>query len=274
MSVTKAIAAFKRGEMVIVCDDKSRENEGDICIAAELLTKEQICFMMQQARGLICLSLSKDIAERLQLPYQVLQNNSSFLTPFAPSLTLKSYVDAHATAEARLNTIHRLIAEDAEPEEFVSPGSVYPLIARPAGVVARDGQTEGSYDLARLAGLKPAAVICEILNEDGTMCRGDKLLEYAAQHNMAMTSVAAILEYRVRESTLLRRQDFGFKETAFGAAKTYIFHDDIEQKEHLVLVFGNIAKNKSVLTRIHSECLTGDIFSSERCDCGPQLVNL
>ena len=267
----QVIERFKRGEMVIICDDADRENEGDLCIAVEHLTAEDIAFMMRYARGLICVTISAKIAEKLSLPLQVHENNSVFRTPFAPTITLRENASNHGSAASRLSTLKRLIADDATPDEFITSGSVYPLIANPAGVVARKGQTEGGYDLTRLAGLKEAAIIVEILNEDGTMARSKEINTFAKKHNLATTTVRDILQYRIDNQCLYRHVEYGDIDTEYGSFKAHIFHDDITQKEHLALVCGELVSEDPVLTRVHSECLTGDIFGSQRCDCGGQL---
>lgn len=266
------ITAFRSGGMVIICDDADRENEGDLAIAAEFVSAESYAFMMSHGRGLVCTSLAPEIGQKLHLPLQIVNNNSAFQTPFAPSVSLREVGADHSPVSARVKTVHRMIADDATPDEFVSPGSVYPLLANPAGVVGRDGQTEGSYDLARLAGLKPAALICEILREDGSMMRGAELEEFARRHSLPITSVAEILDYRVNHELLLREEFRGNVETQWGEWQVRIFYDDVTQKEHLALSYGDIHSGEPVLTRVHSECLTGDVFGSARCDCGPQLA--
>ncbi|NBW40638.1 GTP cyclohydrolase II [bacterium] len=267
----QVIATFREGGMVVICDDAERENEGDLAIAAECITPEKYSFMMRQGRGLVCTSIDPEIGRKLQLPLQIINNNSAFGTPFAPSVSLRSLGAEHSPVSARVQTVHRMIADDATPDEFASPGSVYPLLANPAGVVGRDGQTEGSYDLARLAGLKPAALICEVLREDGTMMRGAELEEFALHHSLPITSVAEIFDYRVNHELLLREEFQGDVQTRWGEWKARIFYDDVTQKEHLALIYGDIRTGEPILTRVHSECLTGDVFGSVRCDCGPQL---
>ncbi|MCB0321347.1 MAG: GTP cyclohydrolase II, partial [Bdellovibrionales bacterium] len=235
------------------------------------VTADQIAFMMRSGRGLVCTSVSSDIAGRLNLPLQVTENNSLFGTPFTPSITVADRTHDHSTVSARLATVRAMIDPSAAAEQFVSPGSVFPLIANPAGVVGRNGQTEGSYDLARLAGCTPAALICEILAPDGSMLRGNALQNYAREHSLPITSVEEILRYRLEHEVLLREVYCGLQETKFGEYTAHLFRDDVSEKEHLALVLGDIQHEQPVLARIHSECLTGDVFGSERCDCGLQL---
>lgn len=265
---------FRQGRMVILADDAHRENEGDLTIATECVTPEVLNFMTTQARGLICVSMSSEIAQRLDLPLQVLNNNSAFNTPFTISIDHRSAVGSGVTTSARCHTMKRLIASDATPEEFVSPGHVFPLIAHAGGVTGRQGQTEGSYDLARIAGFQHSGVICEILNPDGTMARGRQLNEFAQTHRLKVSTVAEIIRYRVQKEVLVRKVAERTLDTAHGRFLTSVFEDDVEGKEHLVLQYGEITPErleKGVLVRIHSECLTGDVFGSRRCDCGPQL---
>lgn len=269
--IIEVIEAFRSGQMVIICDDADRENEGDLAIAADFITEEHYAFMMRNGRGLVCVSVDPQIGERLQLPLQALENNSAFQTPFAPSITLTECAAEHSAVSARVKTVKRMIDSGAQAKEFISPGSVHPLLAHPAGVVGRDGQTEGSYDLARLAGLRPAALICEVLRDDGTMMRGAELVEFASRWNMPITSVAEIFEYRVKHEVLLREEYRGEQRTKWGTWTVRVFNDDVAQKEHLALSYGDISSGEAILTRIHSECLTGDVFGSVRCDCGPQL---
>lgn len=270
----EVVKRFRAGEMVIIVDDADRENEGDITIATECITPEQVSFMMREARGLICVTISPELAEKLHLPLQVINNNSPFNTPFAVSVDHRSVGGLGVTAAARATTMRKIIELGATMEDFVSPGHVFPLVANPAGVIGRQGQTEGSYDLARIAGLAPSGIICEILNPDGTMARGEKLEEFAKKHGLLITSIEEIMRYRVNEEVLVRAVSKRELETDYGMFTTHVFQDDVDGKEHLALVRGDLARfNESnvPLVRIHSECLTGDVFGSRRCDCGAQL---
>ncbi len=270
---SEVLEAFGKGEMVIIADDATRENEGDIAVATEMLTEAQMQFMMQHARGLICVSISVERAEALNLPLQVINNSSPFQTPFLVSVDHKLVAGNAVSAAARAQSMRQLIAKEAKAEDFVSPGHIFPLAANPDGVVARRGQTEGSFDLARLAGLQPSGVICEILNPDGTMARGKELEEFALRHGLKMTSVEDILRYRVTNEILVHQVGQARLNTDWGEFDTIVFEDDFDGKEHLALVRGDVRGAKvAPLLRLHSECLTGDVFGSRRCDCGKQLA--
>ncbi len=271
--IEEVIEDYRQGKLVIIVDDADRENEGDLAVATEHVTPESIGFMVEFGRGLICASVSVEQARKLQLPYQVENNNAPLRTAFTTSIDYRDVADTGITASARAKTIKHLVSDEAMATDFVRPGNVYPLIANPAGVVARQGQTEGSYDLARLAGLKPSGVICEILNPDGTMMRGADLDAYAKKHDLKITSVEEILGYRIHKESLIREVAHSTLETDYGVFDVYVFEDDVARKEHIALVYGDVSKgaDKGVLVRLHSECLTGDVFTSRRCDCGIQL---
>lgn len=272
--IDQVIERFRKGGVVIIVDDADRENEGDLVIATEAVTAESLAFMMNEGRGLICISLSVDVAQRLNLPLQVLNNNSPFQTPFAISVDHRDVVPYGVSAKSRAKTMRRLIDPSALPEEFVSPGHVFPLIANEAGVMGRQGQTEGAYDLARLAGLAASGIVCEILNLDGTMTRGAALVEYAKRHDLPVTSVAEIRKYRSHHEIAVRQISSSVVQTDFGEFHAFIYVDDVGGKEHLALVRGDISSvpaSYAPLVRLHSECLTGDVFGSRRCDCGKQL---
>jgi 3,4-dihydroxy 2-butanone 4-phosphate synthase/GTP cyclohydrolase II len=270
------IHAFAQGEMVIIVDDADRENEGDLVVATECVTAEHLAFMMKEGRGLICASISVDTAQRLTLPLQVVNNNSPFQTPFAISIDHKSVVPFGVSASARALTMRALTSPYSTASDFVSPGHVFPLIANEAGVMGRQGQTEGSYDLAKLAGLNPSGVICEILHPDGSMLRGEALQQYAVRHQLPITSVAEIRRYRTLHEIGVRRSGSRKTVTDYGELQALVFVDDVGRKEHLALVKGDLATmpaSYAPLVRIHSECLTGDVFGSKRCDCGLQLAS-
>jgi 3,4-dihydroxy 2-butanone 4-phosphate synthase/GTP cyclohydrolase II len=272
-SVEAALAQIRAGKMVILVDDEDRENEGDLCMAAEKVTPEAINFMAKHARGLICLSLTEDRLEQLRLSMMVpdYENSSGFGTAFTISIEARHGVTTGISAADRATTIHAAIAEDARPHDIVRPGHVFPLRAREGGVLRRAGQTEGSVDLARLAGLKPAGVICEIMNDDGTMARLPDLVEFGRTHDVPILTIADLIQYRLRKETLVRRAAVAEMPTANGDFRAIIYENAIDRVDHLALVKGEIHAEQPVLVRVHSECLTGDAFGSRRCDCGEQL---
>ena len=271
--IDDVVAAFSKGRMVIIADDVDRENEGDLVIATEALTPEHVAFMATYARGLICVTISTETSQRLELPFQVSNNNSPFHTPFTLSIDLKSNTSEGVTSRARTLAMKSLIDTGAKADDFVSPGHVFPLIAHPSGVFGRRGQTEASYDLARICNLSPSGVICEILNDDGTMARGADLNLFAQKHQMLVTTVAEIIKYRIQRDILAHCTATCLSRTVLGECKVSVYEDEVEGKEHLLVEYGDISldKERGVLVRIHSECLTGDVFGSRRCDCGPQL---
>lgn len=272
---SEVVEDFAAGKMVILIDDAERENEGDLVIATEMLTAEAVEFMMTYARGLICVTISDEVAQRLNLPLQSLTNNSAFQTPFAVSIDHKDVVPNGAEGPARVMTMRKMLDPFSRASDFVCPGHVFPLIANPAGVLGRDGQTEGSFDLARIAGFQASGVICEILNPDGTMARGRQLQRFSEQHGLKIASVAQIARYRTRHEVVVRELGQARLTTDYGEFSSYVFQDDAENKEHLALVYGQLddfdTAESALLVRIHSECLTGDVFGSRRCDCRDQL---
>jgi len=272
-SVEAALAQIRAGKMVILVDDEDRENEGDLCMAAEKVTPEAINFMAKHARGLVCLSLTEDRLEQLRLSMMVpdYENSSGFGTAFTISIEARHGVTTGISAADRATTIHAAIADDARPHDIVRPGHVFPLRAREGGVLRRAGQTEGSVDLARLAGLKPAGVICEIMNDDGTMARLPDLVEFGRTHDVPILTIADLIQYRLRKETLVRRAAVAEMPTAHGDFQAIIYENEIDRVDHLALVKGEIHAEQPVLVRVHSECLTGDAFGSRRCDCGEQL---
>ncbi|MGM0427017.1 MAG: bifunctional 3,4-dihydroxy-2-butanone-4-phosphate synthase/GTP cyclohydrolase II [Thermodesulfobacteriota bacterium] len=262
---------FRQGKMIILVDDEDRENEGDLTIAAEKVTPEAINFMAKYGRGLICLALGPEIVENLKLSQMVEENRSSFQTAFTVSIEAAKGVSTGISAADRAHTILTAIADNAKPEDLVQPGHVFPLRARRGGVLFRTGQTEGSVDLARLAGLKNAAVICEVMKDDGTMARLPDLEKFAEEHDVKIATVADIISYRMRTESFVHRAAETVLPTPFGEFKAVAFVNDIDEYEHLALVKGDIDPEKEVLVRVHSGCLTGDVFGSYRCDCGEQL---
>ena len=273
-SVEAAIAEIAAGRMVILVDDADRENEGDLCMAADKVTPEAINFMAKHGRGLICLSLTEEKLESLHLSMMVpdYENNSGFGTAFTVSIEAREGVTTGISAADRCTTVRAAIAEDARPTDLARPGHVFPLRAREGGVLRRTGQTEGSVDLARLAGLTPAGVICEIMNDDGTMARLPDLIEFARQHDLKIVTIADLIQYRLRNEKLVRRAASASMPTAFGDFRTLVYENDIDHVDHMALVKGDVTRDdEAVLVRVHSECLTGDAFGSRRCDCGEQL---
>ncbi len=269
--IEDVIEDLKNGKMIILVDDEDRENEGDLTMAAEKITPEAINFMAKYGRGLICLSLEPKIVEQLNLPLMVDNNKSPFNTAFTISIEAREGVTTGISAHDRARTILAAVKDDARPDDLVQPGHIFPLRARKGGVLFRTGQTEGSVDLARLAGLKPAGVICEIMNDDGTMARMPDLIDFAEKHDLKIATVADIIAYRMRNESFVHIVAETVLPTPFGEFKAYGFVNDIDDYEHLALVKGDIDPEKEILVRVHSQCLTGDVFGSYRCDCGNQL---
>lgn len=270
-SVKEVLEDLRQGKMIILVDDEARENEGDLTIAAEKVTPEAINFMAKYGRGLICLALSPENVEKLKLPLMVYDNRSPYQTAFTVSIEARQGVTTGISAADRAHTILTAVAEDARPEDLIQPGHVFPLRARRGGVLFRTGQTEGSVDLARLAGLSEAAVICEIMNEDGTMARMPDIEKFSKKHDLKIAAVADIIAYRMRTESFVHSAAETILPTPYGEFKAVAFSNDIDDYEHLALVKGDIDPDKEVMVRVHSECLTGDVFGSYRCDCGEQL---
>jgi 3,4-dihydroxy 2-butanone 4-phosphate synthase / GTP cyclohydrolase II len=271
-SIDEALLDIRKGKLVILVDDEDRENEGDLCIAAEKVTAQTINFMAKHGRGLICLSLQEEKADELQLPPMVSTNTSSFGTAFTVSIEAKRGVTTGISAADRATTVLTAIADGAKPEDLARPGHVFPLRAKSGGVLVRTGQTEGSVDLARLAGLKPAGVICEVMNDDGTMARMPDLEIFAKKHSLKIITIADLIRYRLQNETMVRRAAVTALPTIYGGDFTaFAYENDVDHQQHMALVKGEITPDKPVLVRVHSECLTGDVFGSQRCDCGEQL---
>lgn len=270
--VKKAIDEIKKGRMVILTDDENRENEGDLTMAAEAVTPEAINFMAKYGRGLVCLSLTDERCKQLDLPMMVTDNTSSFQTAFTVSIDARKGTTTGISASDRSHTILTAIAEDAKPDDLGRPGHIFPLRAMDGGTLRRAGQTEGSIDLCRLAGLKPAGVICEIMNEDGTMARMPELQEFAREHNLHIVTIADIIKYRLSKESLVKRVVETNLPTRFGGDfKMIIYENILDVHHHIALVKGEWQPDEAVLVRAHSECLTGDALGSMRCDCGEQL---
>jgi len=271
--IKDAIDDIRKGKTVILVDDEDRENEGDLCFAAEHVTPEKINFMAKYGRGLICLSLTDERLRQLDLPMMVQRNTSRFETAFTISIDAKQGISTGISAYDRARTIQICADDNARPDDLVRPGHIFPLRAKPGGVLVRTGQTEGSVDLARLAGLKPAAVICEIMNDDGSMSRMPDLEVLAAEHDLKIVAVQDIIAYRLKKESLVENIAEAVIPTPFGGEfRAIVFRSKVEGTEHLAMVKGEFDVDDEVLVRVHSECLTGDVFHSLRCDCGDQLV--
>lgn len=269
--VDKAIAEIQAGRMVILVDDADRENEGDLTMAAELVTPEAINFMAKFGRGLICLTLNDTRIKELQLNPMVSENTSPFGTAFTVSIEAATGVTTGISAADRSHTIKTAVASTTKPEDLVRPGHVFPLRAQPGGVLVRTGQTEGSVDLARLAGLKPAGVICEIMRDDGTMARMPDLEEFAAEHNVFIISIADIVAYRMEHETLVEKCAESTVDTEYGPFSATVFHSTVDGREAMVLHQGDFASADAPLVRVHSGCSHGDAFAGVLCDCGMRL---
>jgi 3,4-dihydroxy 2-butanone 4-phosphate synthase/GTP cyclohydrolase II len=266
------IQEIKKGRMVILCDDEDRENEGDLTMAAEKVTPEAINFMAKYGRGLICLSLSEEKLEQLKLPLMVTENTSPFQTGFTVSIDAKKGVTTGISAHDRATTILTAIRDDCQPEDLARPGHIFPLRAKKGGVLVRTGQTEGSVDLARLAGFKPAAVICEIMKDDGTMARMPDLKIFAEKHSIKIATIADLIKYRLQMECLIKKAVETHFPTIYGGDFRMIIYDsEVDNNQHIALVKGEWEPDEEVLVRVHSECLTGDALGSQRCDCGEQL---
>jgi len=272
LTIEEAIKEVRNGRMVILVDDEDRENEGDLMIAAEHVTPEVINFMAKYGRGLICLSMTAEKIDSLDLPLMVDNNTSKFGTGFTVSIEARCGVTTGISAADRATTIRAAIADNAKPADLVRPGHIFPLRAKKGGVTVRAGQTEGSVDLARLAGLKPAGVICEIMDEDGSMARMPALEKFSEIHKIGICTIKDLIEYRMRTESFVRRAaETVIPTTVAGEFKAVVYENDVDDLLHIAMVKGEINSEQPVLVRVHSECLTGDIFGSLRCDCGDQL---
>lgn len=271
--VEVALEALRRGEIIILVDDEDRENEGDFCMAAEKATPESINFMAKIGRGLICLTLTEERCRELDLPMMVQENTARYQTGFTVSVDARDGITTGISAADRALTIQVAMNDKSKASDLVRPGHIFPLQARNGGVLVRTGQTEGSVDLSRLAGLKPAGVICEILNDDGSMARRPELEKMAVEHRLHIVSVADIIQYRMQREQLVRRAvetrlPVYYNDVEF---KVVAYENDCDGRTHLALVLGDVSRDAPTLVRVHSECLTGDVFGSSRCDCGDQL---
>jgi 3,4-dihydroxy 2-butanone 4-phosphate synthase/GTP cyclohydrolase II len=269
--VEEALEDIRAGRMVVVCDDENRENEGDLTMAAQFATPDAINFMAREGRGLICLALTPERCDELGLDLMAAKNESAFETAFTVSVEAREGVTTGISAADRAHTIQVAIDPESAPRDLVQPGHVFPLKARPGGVLERTGQTEAAVDLARLAGLNPAGVICEIMNDDGTMARVPDLVDYCERHGLKMITVADLIAYRRKNDKLIERVVSTALPTTFGDFTAIGYRALVDDKHHVALVKGDVAGHEDVLVRVHSECLTGDVFHSLRCDCGEQL---
>jgi 3,4-dihydroxy 2-butanone 4-phosphate synthase / GTP cyclohydrolase II len=270
-SIESALEDLREGRMVIVCDGEDRENEGDLVLAAQFATPEAINFMTREARGLICLALTAERCDELGLQPMTRRNESLHNTAFTVSIESREGVTTGISAHDRARTVQTAIDPDSGPDDLVQPGHVFPLRARPGGVLERSGHTETAVDLARMAGVLPAGVICEILNEDGTMARVGDLIPYAARHGLRMITVAQMIAHRRQAESLVARVASARLPTHHGVFRLHGYRSLVDGGQHLALVHGEVAGVPDVLVRVHSECVTGEVFGSLRCDCGPQL---
>ena len=269
--IDEALDAIRAGRMLIVVDDEDRENEGDLTIAAEKITPETINFMARHGRGLICLSMTPERLDELEIPLMVAQNSSRFDTAFCVSIEARGRTTTGISAADRAATVLAAIDAATRPSDLIRPGHMFPLRARTGGVLVRAGQTEAAVDLARISGLYPAGVICEIMNEDGTMARVPQLAKFARKHQLLMITVADLIKYRIRTESLVKRMASARLPTDHGEFTVHVFEDQLTKQEHTALVCGEIHDGRDILVRVHSSCLTGDVFHSARCDCGAQL---
>ncbi len=269
--IEDAVEAIRTGKMIIVVDDEDRENEGDLTIAAEKITPEAVNFMARYGRGLICLSMTPERLDELDIPMMVSQNTSRLETAFCVSIEAKKSTTTGISAGDRAATVLAAIDETTRPSDLARPGHMFPLRSRTGGVLVRTGQTEAAVDLARMAGLYPAGVICEVMNEDGTMARVPDLAKFAEEHGLLMITIADLVQFRVKNESLVKRVATAKLPTEFGEFQVHIFENLLDKQEHAALVMGDISDGKDVLVRVHSSCLTGDVLHSVRCDCGAQL---
>jgi 3,4-dihydroxy 2-butanone 4-phosphate synthase/GTP cyclohydrolase II len=272
-TIEEAIEEIRQGRMVIVCDDEDRENEGDLTMAAQFATPEAINFMAKEARGLICLALTPERCDELGLDLMAAKNETPLQTAFTVAIEARDGVTTGISAADRAHTIQVAVDPGTTPRDLVQPGHVFPLKAKPGGVLERTGQTEAAVDLARLAGVNPAGVICEVMNEDGTMARVPDLIPYCERHGLKMVTVADLIAYRRRTEKLVERVVDTALPTTFGDFTAVGYRSLIDDKHHVAMVKGEVAGEEDVLVRVHSECLTGDVFHSMRCDCGEQLAS-
>jgi 3,4-dihydroxy 2-butanone 4-phosphate synthase/GTP cyclohydrolase II len=269
--IEEAVEAIRNGRMIIVVDDEDRENEGDLTIAADKVTPEAVNFMAREGRGLICMPMTGDRLDQLEIPLMVERNTTSFNTAFCVSIEAKHNVSTGISAADRANTVLAAIDPATKPSDLARPGHMFPLRARDGGVMVRAGQTEAAVDLSRIAGLYPAGVICEIMNPDGSMARVPELTKFARKHRLPMITIADLIKYRMRTERLVKRVAQADLPTAHGGFRIFAYENQLDSETHVALVRGEIGEGGDVLVRVHSKCLTGDVFHSARCDCGAQL---
>jgi 3,4-dihydroxy 2-butanone 4-phosphate synthase / GTP cyclohydrolase II len=272
VGIDRAVEEMKSGRFVVIVDDEDRENEGDLVLAAEKVTPGAINFMAREGRGLICLALTEERCRQLELPPMVEENTSNFGTAFTVSIEARGRTTTGISAADRAATVLTAIDPATKPSDLLRPGHMFPLRAQPGGVLKRAGQTEASVDLARIAGLDPSAVLCEVMNEDGTMARVPDLTRFCAKHGLAMVTVADLIGHRMKTERLVQRIASPHLPTRFGDFRVFAYRSNVTNEEHIALVHGEIREDEPVLVRVHSQCLTGDIFGSARCDCGEQLA--
>ncbi|MBK5294444.1 MAG: 3,4-dihydroxy-2-butanone-4-phosphate synthase, partial [Acidobacteriia bacterium] len=273
VTIPEAVEEFRAGKMLVVVDDEDRENEGDLTIAAECVTPGIVNFMATHGRGLICLALSAERCDQLQLPLMSSTNTSRFGTAFCEAIDARDGVTTGISSADRAHTIRVAMRTDARPQDLARPGHVFPLRAREGGVLVRAGQTEAAVDLARLAGLAPGGVICEVMNQDGTMARVPELESFCLLHGIKMISVAALIRHRLRTERIIKRLGEGSLHTHHGEFRTIAFGTSVDEESHLALVFGEVAGKEDVLVRMHSHCSYGDVFGSTACQCGSMVQN-
>ena len=271
VTVPEAVEYLRQGKMIIIVDDEDRENEGDLTIASEKVTPEAINFMATHARGLICVSLTQERSDQLELPLMVEKNTALFETPFTVSVDARKNTTTGISAFDRAETVRCLIDPGTRPDDLVKPGHIFPLRARKGGVLVRAGQTEASLDLARIAGLIPSGVICEVMDEDGTMARLPQLQKFSEKFDIPIITIEEIIKYRIKEETLVELAAEAQLPTRWGTFDIKVFVDQISKETHVALVLGDLSADEPVLARVHSQCLTGDTFGSLKCDCGNQL---
>jgi 3,4-dihydroxy 2-butanone 4-phosphate synthase / GTP cyclohydrolase II len=269
--IESVLTDIRDGKLVIVTDDEDRENEGDLICAAEKITPELVTFMVREAAGMLCVPVSTEIAQKLQLESMVQRNTEAFGTHFTVTVDARAGISTGISAADRARTIRLLADPKSSADDFVQPGHINPLVAKPGGVLRRAGHTEAAVDLARLAGLREAGVVIEVMNPDGSMARLPQLREFAAKHGLKICSIASLIEYRRQRERLIEREQVIKMPTDFGVFDLHLYRSKLSDEHHLALVKGNIEDGEPVLVRVHSECLTGDVFGSRRCDCGGQL---
>jgi len=271
VSVEKAIQTVKAGKLIIIIDDEDRENEGDLMVSAEKVTPDIINFMTKHGRGLVCLSLTQERLKELDLPLMVMNNTARFQTAFTVSIDAKEGITTGISAYDRAKTVLTAIDPKTKPSDLARPGHIFPLQAKEGGVLERAGQTEAAVDISRMAGLQPTGVICEIMNEDGTMARIPELIKFSQTYDIPILTIADMIKYRMKNETLVKKIEETELPTKFGHFKIMIFEDSIHKEHHVALIKGKIKEGEPTLVRAHSQCLTGDTFNSSRCDCGEQL---